>query len=87
MPAALPDYAFPQFLSFRTSDDGSPTRISFRRYRGRGYRAADGAVFRARRMPAAVMALLGLLCRDEARWKDWPTAYITFRVTLLLFRL
>ena len=38
-------------------------------------------------MPAAVMALLSLLCRDEARWKHWPTAYITFRVTLLLFRL
>ena len=26
-------------------------------------------------MPAAVMALLRLLCRDEARWKDGPTAY------------
>ena len=38
-------------------------------------------------MPAAVMALLRLLCRNKARWKDGPTAYVTFRVTLLLFRL
>ena len=37
-------------------------------------------------MPAAVMALLSLLCRDKSRWKDWPTAYVTFQVTLLLFR-
>ena len=37
--------------------------------------------------PAAVMARLGLLRRDEARQKHWPTAYISFRVTLLLFRL
>ena len=44
-------------------------------------------VFRARRMPAAVMAFLGLLCRDEARCKDRPTAHNTFRVTLLLFGL
>ena len=36
-------------------------------------------------MSAAVMTLLGLLCRDETRWKHRPTAYISFRVTLLLF--
>jgi hypothetical protein len=37
-------------------------------------------------MSAAVMTLLSLLCRDEARWKHWPTAYISFRVTLSLSR-
>ena len=41
----------------------------------------------ARRMPAGVMALLRLLCRNEARCKNGPTAYITFRVTLLLLML
>ena len=38
-------------------------------------------------MSAAVMPLRGLLCRDEVRPKDRPTAYITFRVTLLLLML